>query len=110
MTDQLTSLNSHLCTCKRCKAYYICITEIILFHRIQEHKGESSNKTDSAIHQHQLSTTYNIDFENVRIIDRAKNDFKLQFKVILQIEKRKPSLLKQFDSNDSYRIKTIKHH
>ena len=37
----------------------------------------------------------------------AENDFKLQLKEILQIEKRKPSLNKQLNSNDLYRIKTF---
>ena len=72
--------------CKDCKADFIGKTERFQFHRVQEHKGELSNKTDSAIHQHQLSTSHNIDFDNVRIIDRAESDFKLQFKEILQID------------------------
>ena len=92
--------------CQECDADYIGKTERILFYRIQEHKGESSNKIDSAIHQHQLATSHKIDFDNVKIIDRADSDFKLQFKEILQIDKRKPSLNKQFNSSDSYRIKT----
>ena len=92
--------------CQECDADYIGKTERILFYRIQEHKGESSNKIDSAIHQHQLATSHKIDFDNVKIIDRADCDFKLQFKEILQIDKRKPSLNKQFNSSDSYRIKT----
>ena len=92
--------------CQECDADYIGKTERILFYRIQEHKGESSNKIDSAIHQHQLATSHKIDFDNVKIIDRADSDFKLQFKEILQIDKRKPWLKRQFNASDSYRIKT----
>ena len=47
-----------------------------------------------------------IDLEKVKIIDRADSDFKLQFKEILQIDIRKPTLNKQSNSSDSYRIKT----
>ena len=89
-----------------CDADYIGKTERILFYRIQEHKGESSVKIDSAIHQHQSATSDKIDFDNVKIIDSADSDFKLQFKEILQIDKRKPSLSKQFNFSNSYRIKT----
>ena len=106
-TDVLKqSLVIHHIKCKECEADYIGKIERFLFHRIQEHKCESSNKADSAIHQHQLSTSNNIDFENARFIDRAENDFKLQFKKILQIDKRKPSLNKQFNTNHLHWIKT----
>ena len=88
--------------CKEFQASYIGKTERILFHRVEEHKG----KSDSAIHEHHLVTSHMIDFEKVEIIDRADSDFKLQFKEILQIDKRKPTLNKQLNSSDSYRIKT----
>ena len=78
----------------------------ILYYSIQEHKCESSYKTDSAIHEHQLATSHKIGFDNIKIIDRADSDFKLQFNEILKIDKRKQSLNKQFNSSDSYRIKT----
>ena len=55
--------------------------------------------TDSAIHQHKLANSHNVNF---KIIDRAESDFKLQVKEILQIDKRKPSLNKLFYSSDSY--------
>ena len=38
--------------CYECDADFIGKTERILFYRIPEHKGESSNKIDSTIHQH----------------------------------------------------------
>ena len=92
--------------CQDCEADYIGKTERILYYRIQEHKGESSNKIDSAVHEHQLATSHKIDFDNVKIIDRADSDFKLQLKEVLQIDKRKPLLNKQCNSSDSYIIKT----
>ena len=51
--------------CQDCSADNIGITERILLNRIKEQKGESLNKTDSAIHQHQLATSHKIDFDNV---------------------------------------------
>ena len=62
--------------CQDCEADYIEKTERILFYRIQEHKGESSNKIDSAIHEHQLATSHKINFDNVKIIDIEDSDFK----------------------------------
>ena len=47
-----------------------------------------------------------MDLDNIKIIDRADNDIKLQYKEILHIDKRKPILNKQLNSNDSYRINT----
>ena len=44
--------------CQECEADYIGKTERILFYRIQENKGESSYKTDSAFHEHQLATSH----------------------------------------------------
>ena len=92
--------------CKDCQSDYIGKTERILHYRVREHKGESSNKEESAIHKHHLETKHAIDFDNVKIIDRADNDFKLQYKEVLQIDKRKPVLNKQLNSSDSYRINT----
>ena len=92
--------------CKDCDADYIGKTERILHYRVREHKGESSSNVDSAIHQHHIQTQHKIDFDNIKIIDRADNDIKLQYKEILHIDKRKPILNKQLNSNDSYRINT----
>ena len=72
-------------------------TERILFLRVKEHKG----KSDSAIHEHHLMTSHMIDFEKVKIINRADSDFKLQFKEILPIDKGNPTLNKQLNSSDS---------
>ena len=92
--------------CKDCDADYIVKTERILHYRVREHKGESSSNVDSAIHQQHIQTQHKIDFDNIKIIDRADNDIKLQYKEILHIDKRKPILNKQLNSNDSYRINT----
>ena len=64
-TDVLKQSLIYHIKCKDYEADFIGKTERILFHRKLQHKGESSNKTDPAIHQHQLSTPNNIDFENV---------------------------------------------
>ena len=87
---------------KECQSSYIGKTDRILFHRVEEHKG----KSDSVIHEHHLATSHIIDFDKVKIINRIDSDFKLQFKEILQIDTHKPTLNKQLNSSDSYRIKT----
>ncbi len=86
--------------CKDCGADYIGKTERILFYRLKEHKTQKS----SALCQHQQSTGHKIDFENVQILDRADSDRKLQLKELLHIDKRKPSLNVQLNSQSQYRI------
>ena len=89
---------------KDCEANYIGKTERILIHRINEH-----NKTDkkSAIHQHIIeNTSHKFDFDNIEILDSASNDYKLQLKELLHINKIKPSLNSQLTS-ENYQIKTF---
>ena len=76
----------------------------MLIHRINEH-----NKTDknSAIHQHLIeNTSHKFDFDNIEILDSASNDYKLQLKELLHINKIKPSLNSQLTS-ENYQIKTF---
>ena len=65
---------------------------------------KSKSNVDLAFHQQHIQTQHKIDFDNIKIKDRADNDIKLQYKEIVHINKRKPILNKQLNSNDSYRI------
>jgi len=89
-----------------CNEDYIGKTERILHFRLREHRGEASASNESAVHKHQEETGHEIDFENVEILDRADNDFKLQYKELMHIDKRKPTLNQQLNKQDSYRINT----
>jgi hypothetical protein len=48
-----------------------------------------------------------MDYENIKVIDRASNDFKLRMKELLHILKTKPELNKQLNSQSPYEIKTL---
>jgi hypothetical protein len=89
-----------------CNEDYIGKTERILHFRLREHKGEASASGDSAIHRHHLSTGHEIDFDGVKILDTADNNYKLQYKELMHIDKRKPSLNCQLNKQDTYRINT----
>ena len=45
----------------------------------------------SHVYQHNIKNEHRIDFDNVKILDRASNDFKLQLKKMLLIRKPNPS-------------------
>ena len=57
-------------------------------------KNEFSNNINLAVHEHQLATSHNADFDKVKISDRADSDFKPKFKEILQTYKINPLLIK----------------
>ena len=98
------SLVVYKINCATCKTEYIGKTERILIHRIKEHS--KSNK--SACNQHILDNpSHKMDYENVQVIDRASNDFKLRMKELLHILKTKPELNKQMNSQSKYEIKTL---
>jgi hypothetical protein len=71
-----------------------------LHYRLEEHKKTSA----SALQQHHLTKGHTIDYEGVKIIDRADSDRKLQIKELLYIDKLKPSLNTQLNSQSKYRI------
>ena len=75
--------------CKDCKEDYIGKTARIFRHRLNDHKTSCKGKEDTAIHAHHLLTGHKIDFENVKIIDRADSDRKLQ---LMHIDKKKPNV------------------
>ena len=85
--------------CKDCNAEYIGKTRRVLSIRIKEHK----EKMESKVRQHIAQTSHSIDFDNVKILDRADTDCKLLVKEVLHIDKRKPTLNVQH-SNDDYGI------
>ena len=97
--------------CKECPENYIGKTERKFAYRLKEHSTSThvNSKSgvkpeDSAIHAHHLKTSHEIDFEGAKILDRADSDRKLQVKELLHIDKRKPSLNKQLNSQSEFRI------
>jgi hypothetical protein len=88
--DTLKSLVVYKIKCETCGQEYIGKTERILVHRIKEH---NTGKQDSAIKTHRrLFPTHEIDANNIEIIDRASNNFKLELKETLHILSKKPAL------------------
>jgi predicted GIY-YIG superfamily endonuclease len=88
------SLVVYQINCKNCEASYIGKTERICNIRFEEHKKDAN----SALFRHKLETNHEIDFEEPKILDRASNDLKLQYKEMLYIRKLKPSLNTQENS------------
>jgi hypothetical protein len=88
--------------CSNCEASYIGKTARILHLRIEEHRKSPS----SCLFQHQLETNHTIDFDGTRVLDRADTDRKLQVKEVLYIDKLKPSLNTQLNSQAQFRIAT----
>jgi hypothetical protein len=90
--------------CSECDADYIGKTERIFQHRINEHSSSHTGNEDSAIRAHHIETGHTIDFKGAKILDRADSDRKLQLKELLHIDKRKPILNKQLNSQAEFRI------
>jgi hypothetical protein len=98
------SLVVYKINCATCNAEYIGKTERILVHRLKEH----TKSEQSACHQHTIDNPEHImDYENISVIDRASNDFKLRMKELLHILKKKPALNKQINAQSKYEIKTF---
>ena len=98
------SLVVYKINCATCNAEYIGKTERILAHRMKEH-----TKSDkSACYQHTVDNPdHQMDYENIKVIDRASSDFKLRMKELLHILKSKPELNKQMNAQSKYEIKTL---
>ena len=97
------SLVVYKINCANCNAEYIGKTERILIHRMKEH----IKSKNSACHQHvEDNPDHQMDYANIKIIDRASSDFKLRMKELLHILKNKPELNKQMNSQSKYEIKT----
>ena len=81
--------------CKDCEASYIGKSKRICSKRMEEHGGTDK---DSHVYQHHVKEGHEIDFDGVKILDRASNDDKLCWKEMLYIRKLKPSLNVQKES------------
>ena len=58
-----------------------------------EHNTKQSDTTKSAIQVHKKQfPTHQIDANNIKILDRADNNFKLMLKEMLHINTKKPEL------------------
>ena len=74
-------------------------TERILAYRMKEHnkKEEDAEKQKSAIQTHlKQHKDHIININNIEIIDRASNNYKLQLKEMIHINKQKPELNTQY--------------
>ena len=81
--------------CLNCDEEYIGKTTRICSKRMSEHEHSDPS---SHVYQHNIKVGHKIDFENVKILDRASNDYKLQLKEMLWIRKFNPSLNRQMNS------------
>ena len=86
--------------CKNCDHSYIGRTERTLAYRVNEHRKSKS----SSVYDHQEKTGHTIDFDNVKILDKANFNWKLQFKEVLHINSKKPAINKQLNSQSSYKV------
>ena len=74
---------------------YIGKTTRIYSKRISEHEHSDPSWH---VYQHSIKDGHKIDLENVNILDRARNDYKLKLKEMLWIRKLNPSLNRQMNS------------
>ena len=77
-----------------CDEDYIGKSDRILNQRIKEHLKDK----DSHVYQHIITQKHKMDFENIKILDRASTALKLQYKEMLYIRKLNPSINRQMDS------------
>ncbi len=84
------SLAIYKIPCNTCGKCYIGKTMRILTHRINEHNNVNK---ESAIQTHKREfPSHNIDANNIRIIDKADNNYKLLLKEMMHISLEKPEL------------------
>ena len=90
--------------CAICNTKYIEKTERILIHRKKEHE----KSTTSACYQRiKDNPNHQMDYANIKVIDRASSDFKLRMKELLHILKSKPEHNKQLNAQSKYEVKTL---
>ena len=77
-----------------CDADYIGESKRILNERVLEHLKDQESHVFQQIH----SEKHRMDVENIKILDRAGNDLRLQYKEMLYIRKLYPSLNRQMNS------------
>ena len=93
--------------CKECSDDYIGKTERILAYRIKEHQSSKKDKKgnyESSVYAHHAESKHVIDWDGIKIVDRADSDAKLKVKEILHIDKKKPSLNVQVNSQTEFRL------
>ena len=88
--------------CRDCEKFYIGKTERILHYRLKEHRSCLT----SAVFQHSREVKHVIDYDNIQILDKATSDRKLQIKEVFYIDKLKPPLNTQLNSQSRFRVKT----
>jgi hypothetical protein len=81
--------------CNECDEDYIGMSIRILNQRVFEH----NNDPDSHVLKHQKIKGHKMDFDNIRILDKASNQLKLQYKEMLYIRKMNPSINMQMNSS-----------
>ena len=80
--------------CKNCSDSYIGMSTRICAIRMEEHMKVKG----SHVYLHHVKEGHEMDFDNIKILDRASNELKLQYKEMLFIRKLNPSLNKQTNS------------
>ncbi len=89
--------------CKKCNVDYIGKTERILVDRLKEHQKKKQTTNKSACYEHiKENPTHEMDYENIKVIDRARSNFKLRMKELLHILKEQPELNKQLKLQRNY--------
>ena len=92
--------------CGECNENYIGKTSRIFAIRLKENAESVTGREDSSIHIHHLQTGHMIDFKGATILDRADTNHKLEVKEILHIDKLKPTLNVQLNSQSEFRLTT----
>ena len=78
-----------------CEEDYIGKSDSDIYNqRIKEHFSDK----ESHVYQHINIEKHKMDFENIKILDRASTALKLQYKEMLYIRKLNPSINRQMDS------------
>ena len=75
-------------------------------YRIKEHqspKKDKKGKTYQPYKEHHKITGHKIDFDGIKILDRADSDSKIKVKEILHIGEKKPCLNTQINSQTGLR-------
>ena len=86
--------------CLDCDADYIGKTSRQLERGFEEHKSGNKNEDiyDSSCFEYEKKYNHKIDYDNFKILDRATTDQMVLIKEMLHINKLKPSLNKQKQS------------
>ena len=74
--------------CQTCNSTYVGETGRTLGKRLEEHKKASS----SAIHEHMTNTNHEMDWNDVKVLERENNTFRRKVKEAIHIKRRTPSL------------------